>query len=191
MRLGIDVDGVLANFNAAFMDRIVTLTGRDMFPPRPFEPPTWAYPTYYGYSRFEETLTWEGIHRDPKFWLTLDPYWDAVTVLERLRELSTEHDIYFITARYGKRAKQQTEYWLATHSGDFLWNPTVVLSGNKATCAAALEFDRYIDDSEEHVTAVSEKCYGETYLLDRAWNRGLLPSPGITRVSSVLEMLPE
>ena len=36
MVIGLDVDGVLADFNTPFIARIIQVTGRDLFPPRPF-----------------------------------------------------------------------------------------------------------------------------------------------------------
>ena len=53
MRIGFDVDGVLADFNKRFIERVIAITGRDLFPPRPFDIPTWNYPEHYGYTAEE------------------------------------------------------------------------------------------------------------------------------------------
>ncbi len=50
LKIGVDVDWVLANFNDSFIERVIKVTGEDKFPPRPFDITTWDYPQVYGYS---------------------------------------------------------------------------------------------------------------------------------------------
>lgn len=171
MRIGVDVDGVLADFNTAFIRRVKDVTGRDLFP-EGYEPTTWNYPESLGYTREEVSKVWDHVTADPTFWLNLSPYWDAMTVLERLRTEFGNDDVYFITSRPGVRAKAQTEVWLATHSGDFTWNPTVLISSEKGACAKALKLDYYVDDRFENVHDVLRQTGARTaaYLLDRPWN---------------------
>jgi 5'(3')-deoxyribonucleotidase len=172
MRIGFDVDGVLADFNRSFIERVVTVIGRDLFPPRPFDIPCWDYPEHYGYTSEETTAVWKDVVADPTFWSRLQPYDEATSVLERLRVLSLDHDLYFVTSRPGIQAKQQTETWLAVHSGDFLWNPTVLISGDKDRCARALKLEAYIDDRWENcVNVASQPSETTVYLLDRPWNQ--------------------
>lgn len=193
MRIGFDVDGVLADFNSSFIDRVISVTGRDLFPPRPFDIPCWDYPEFYGYTTEENQAVWQSIVNDKGFWLGLSPYWDAMTILERLRVLSLSHDLYFITSRPGLMAKAQTEVWLATHSGDFMWNPTVLISSDKGACAHALKLDMYIDDRFENCRDVADNTVGCTvYLINRPWNTHYLVYARYSklyRVESANEML--
>ncbi len=194
MRIGFDIDGVLADFNTSFIERVIAVTGRDLFPPRPFDIPCWDYPEFYGYTHKETSKVWQQITSDPTFWLNLNPYPGADMVIDELRIMSTEHDIYFVTSRPGIKAKQQTEVWLSTHSGDFLWTPTILIASEKDMIARALDFDAYIDDRWENCIDVAcehRKC--QTFLLDRPWNS---PSPSrsrlernIQRVFSPVDML--
>ena len=189
MRIGCDVDGVLADFNRAFIERVALVTRRDLFPPRPFEISTWNYPESYGYTSKEVSMVWAGIKRDPIFWSSLSAYsgtFDAISLL-RLREWTRGDEVYFITARPGYRPKFQTELWLRANSGDPTWTPTVLISSDKAGCAGALRLDKYIDDRIENVVSVAPLC--QTYLMDRPWTRALDEKQfGITRVTSVGEM---
>lgn len=189
MKIGFDVDGVLADFNTAFIERVIQVTGRDLFPARPFDIPCWAYPRYYGYTPEEESAVWRHVTDDPTFWLNLAPYDDAPDTLWRLRELSCLNDVYFITARPGRLAKQQTEIWLATQSGDFMWNPTVLMSGDKGECARVLGLDVYIDDKWDNAVSVAYAgpLFG-SFLLERPWNRNL-GDKHIRRVKTTREML--
>ena len=113
MRLGIDIDGVLADFNAGYIERCISVCEKDLFPPRPFDIPIWNYPELFGYTNEEVAKVWRSIETDKNFWLNLEPYWDAMTILERLRHLDDAgHDLYFITSRLGVMAKKQTEGWI-------------------------------------------------------------------------------
>lgn len=166
MKIGFDVDGVLADFNAAFIDRIIRVTNRDLFPRRPFDIPCWSYPAHYGYTPEEEHSVWTSIKADKSFWRTLSAYPDAGDVLRILHLARTMgHDVYFVTARPGVNAKLQTELWLSNLGME---NPTVLISPHKLNCARALELDVYIDDKVENCFSVADHC--KTYLVHRPWN---------------------
>lgn len=169
MILGIDCDGVLADFNSAFIDRVIAVTGRDLFPPRPFDIPTWNYPEWYSYTRQEVSDVWEDIKRDPLFWATLPVYPDTTQALRRLETLAYNGaDVYFITARPGVRAKAQTEEWLQA-SGYSHQLPTVLVASEKGLCATALGLDVYLDDRWENAVDVAYTPT-RTFLLNRPWN---------------------
>lgn len=174
MKLGIDVDGVLADFNTRYIERCVAETGRDLFPPRPFDIQTWNYPESYGYTNEEVAKVWASIKADPFFWQMLDPYPGAVAALDYLKtRIAAGDDVYFVTARPGIAAKSQTEAWLTA-----LWPsrerpmPTVLIASNKGLAARTLELDVYIDDRWENVVDVKVSRYQTAvFLMDRSWNQ--------------------
>ena len=193
MRIGVDVDGVLADFNRSFIERVTVVTRKDLFPPRPFDIMTWDYPESYGYSDAEVSAVWDDVKRDPLFWSSLSAYvgtWDAIHAL-RLRESNNGDEVYFITARPGYRPKVQTEIWLRVNSGYPTWTPTVLISSDKAGCASALKLDKYIDDRVKNVVLVASTQQSQTtvYVMDRPWNADFdCEAYGVTRVRSVQEM---
>lgn len=174
MRLGIDVDGILADFNTAFIPRVITVTGRDLFPPRPFDIPVWDYPAHYGYSKEENTAVWKSITADRYFWYDLEPYDDiAASIVYLGNKAAQGHDLYFITSRPGLAAKAQTEAWLYNQfrQCDLYRNLpaiTVLISSAKGLCARALQLDAYIDDRWENCLEVAVPT--KTCLLHRSWN---------------------
>jgi len=184
MILGIDVDGVLADFNSGFIQRTIEVTGKDLFPPRPFDIPTWDYATYYGYTKDEEAAVWESIKSDRHFWSHLNAYPGVENFIEHL--WAETWDVYFITARPGIRAKIQTEHWLQLYDFEL---PTVLISWDKDLCAKALKLDRYVDDRIENAIDVVEAGI-PTYLLTRPWNKNFRAAAnGIIRISSLEEFL--
>src|SRR5712664_3301214 len=186
--IGIDIDGVLADFNSSMIERTIKVTGRDLFPPRPFDIPCWDYPEKYGYTNTEMSAIWGSIKIDPEFWQNLSPYPTAYAAGEYLRKLQDAgHDLYFITSRPGVDAKAQTEEWLAFHLG--MYFATVLISSEKALCARALDLDAYIDDKWENAFEVATTSRARTYLLDRPWNRfGDAKAANIIRTDRVVGM---
>lgn len=198
MRIGLDCDGVLANFNQRYIQLIIESTGRDLFPPRPFDIPCWDYPEYYGYTHTEVKQVWKAIEADTRFWLELPPYPETPEILKRLAELKLEgHDIYFVTSRLGVLAKRQTEAWLRNETlaatgyyGTHLTPDTVLISSEKGLVAHALDLDLYIDDRFENAIDVHYTTANTlSFLLDRPWNAHRTAPLGVIRVYSVLDFL--
>ena len=174
MRIGVDVDGVLANYNDAFIDRCITVTGKDLFPPRPFEIPMWEYPKHYGYTTADLNSVQTSITADRQFWESLAPYSTTEVVLGILHQRIETYgdDVYFITDRPGRDAKRQTEHWLKTQWPYYAPAITVLISSHKGLCAKALQLDYYTDDRDKNVLDVvnyAPDC--RVFLLDRPWNR--------------------
>jgi uncharacterized HAD superfamily protein len=190
MRIGVDCDGVLADFNTAFIAYTIKVTGVDKFPKRPFEITTWNYPQSYGYTEKQVSAVWDCIKQDHIFWATLPTYDDSECSCDMLNEHARCGDeIYIITNRMGLRPKDQTEMWLEKRGYQ---NPTVLITADKAGAARVLQLDAYIDDKFENCDDVSRTVFRgqkvRTFMLDRPWNRQVEPK-GVTRVESVAEML--
>lgn len=168
MRIGIDVDGVLADFNSAYIARCIEVTGVDLFPPRPFDIWTWNYPESYGYTKAQVSAVWESIKQDELFWVSLEPYPGAVEFGWTLQAMS-EEDLYFITSRPGVNAKVQTEAWLMAVLD--IEHPTVLISSEKGLCAKALNLTHYVDDRTENLQSVrAESPDTITFRLVQTWN---------------------
>lgn len=186
--LGADVDGVLADFNTSFISFVIAQTGRDLFPPRPFDITTWNYPESYGYTADEMSRVWGAIEESDWFWSCLAPYDETNEAMAYLRDHQMAgNDVYFVTSRPGRTAKAQTEHWLGQWWG---WGrtatiPTVLISSDKGLCAVALKMDVYIDDLWENVLDVAQ-TKTHAVLMDRPWNRAYVAEDfGIQRRSAV------
>jgi hypothetical protein len=208
MRIGFDIDGVLASFEHGAAPLMTRIEGTNLFPkgfPGNMDPPVWEWPEYFGHSSETVKKMWEVIRTSPTFWLNLPATDNAATLRLLWKSIAPKHDIYFITARPGDTAKRQTELWLLDHIvlpcvkpatgwGDgtvlpLTKTPTVLISHHKGLCAAALDLDCYIDDHAKNALAVRE-CNPKTrcYLLNKDYNREVNVPSSIQRVDTLGEM---
>jgi len=169
VRIGFDMDGVLADFSAAFHAVETRLFGG---------PPTVADEAPELEAQQEEAqegqsagagqtrremrrrrdAVWNAIHRTPDFWTTLKPV-DARAV-RRIHEMMIRlrWEVFFITQRpstEGQTVQRQTQRWLVAQGFDL---PSVlVISGSRGAAAAAIRLDFYVDDSAQNcLDVVSE-----------------------------------
>lgn len=193
MILAFDCDGVLADFNSAYGALIVKVSGEDRFPggwkDDPNYPSTWFWEREAGYTKEVENKVWrEHILKEGVFWTSLKPY--EPETLKRIGKLSLTHDVYFVTHRMGKKAKQQTEEWLYKHG--MVNYPTVICvkeSTDKLAILQAIGAEAFIDDKPETCNDTALGRYGmKTYVLDQPWNRGKTNGK-VLRVPSVQAML--
>lgn len=211
MKIGFDVDGVLANFIPAYQRLIIELTGKNLFHPDDDKnPPCWDWPQHRGYTNEEVGLAWKSIAADNTFWMSLTPHRDGVGTLRMVYpDLFLRHDLYFITARVGDRAKHQTELWLQAYVAPNLKTPpTVLISADKGGLCRALRLDAYLDDNLDNVNACvsvvrmeadraqlaneKPKFATRVYLLDKSYNSFEAAGPmdlNVRRVNTVGQML--
>lgn len=194
MRIGFDIDGVLAAFVPRYQSLVIETDGRNLFHPGDDrDPPCWNWPELRGYSTEVMQQVWAHIAASPSFWYSLAPTHELRTFSLLLRDLEHRHDLYYIASRPGTTAKRQTEAWLQRQlSYDKLQvAPTVLISSRKAEMARGLQLDCYIDDNLDNAHSIGIGNPGtRSYLLDRAYNQEASHPDTIhfyTRVGSLAE----
>ena len=162
VRIGFDMDGVLADFATAFRDVETRLFGGTRpSPPRrrrveaQQEEAQEARGAAAGQSpremRRRRDAVWNAIHRTPDFWTTLQPL-DPGAV-RRIHELMIRYrwEVFFITQRpatEGQTVQRQTQRWLVEQGFDL---PSVlVISGSRGAAAGALRLNFHVDDSAQN-----------------------------------------
>lgn len=189
MRLGVDLDGVLANFTDSYARYLTKETGIE-FPTSSDEWPTeWDWEIASGVTKAQAKMVWDThiLGKGSRFWLGLKSIDGAGTALRRLNELTREgHDVYFITHRMGDKAKLQTERWLYERGVNY---PTVLLSGDKVPLIRSLEIEWFIDDKPETVLAVANMMSWMVYLKAAPHNRDIVLPNNVVRVANVEEAL--
>lgn len=187
LKIGIDIDGVLANFWKGYEELHIEIAGADLFGDHKWphmEPQCWDWPETFGYTKDHTKEVWRRISKSPLFWTALDP----LPEFYPFRDWITDNDkdeIYFITNRLGTYPKLQTEVWFGKHQIPYA---TVLISEEKGLCCAALDLELYIDDKQENIDDV-ERDSPETnaFLLTRPYNRLATPIKRTTTLMEVLE----
>lgn len=193
MRIGFDIDGVLASFESQMVPLLVSFTGRNLFPPDFTDiangPPVWDWIQLVGYTAAEEEKAWKAVTSGHLFWTTLEPLPGMTTLQHHWRELERRHSVYFVTNRPGASAKHQTESWLQRYLLPYDSHPTVLISAHKGLIARALGLDVYADDHTEYVWDVRiESPETRCYLLSRTHNQGATLPSSVKRIRTLSEL---
>lgn len=198
MRIGIDIDGVLARFDQGYARLLIRETGHFLDIENPNWPSEWHWDRTFLNQHFDakeakkiENKVWDEQIKPTTFWGTLGEYPGVLESMDRLR-LATYAgvDAYFITSRVGHLVKFYTEMWLGLHG---VRNPTVLIAHNKGPVIQGLELDAFIDDKPENIRdAVQHRPKIRAYLVDRPYNRDseiLKDWDHYTRIEGIGEML--
>lgn len=176
MRIGIDIDGVLACFDGAFTKAV-----NELYPGRlldDFVPKKWSWTEAGVISAEEENRVWEHIKATPNFWLRVRPYPDNVEALAKFLSSHPQITVYYITSRVetaGLSLLAQINNWLETfHLRRSHTSVVHVVHGNnsgglpnKLAVVDALGVHAHIDDYLPTVESLGSKGW----LLDRPWNQ--------------------
>jgi len=187
-----DIDGVLADFIAGYRQRASLITGKplDIYG----HDKSMTFEAVPELNEEEARLAVESIMSKPngRFWEGLPSAVSEETWL-RIRELTEQRDVYFVTAREGPEVKQQTEAWLLEHLSI---RPTVIISSAKADECRALSAGWSIEDRLENAVSIAATSGARSCLINRSYNRKVLPdfpqgfdSHQFMRVDSVDEYL--
>ena len=142
LRIGFDLDGVVADFRTAFLEAAAHLLGRESIQ-RPSSP----MPDLDAVSAADSKRVWEVISATPNWWLGLAPYEPAQ--IARLYQLARRFrwEISFLTSRIptaGDSVQFQSQTWLEAYG--FYMPAVVTVPGSRGEIANALRLDVVVDD---------------------------------------------
>ncbi len=161
LRLGIDLDGVVADFNVGWITRFNRDHGTAL---RPGDARTWDAPvSMTGMADMDEFWAWFAEAGDDggSIFADLDPYPDALDALDRLASV---HDLVILSHK-PDFAVHETLAWLGRHR---VRAREVHLLEDKAR----VDCDVYLDDADHNLTAYLDHRPTSTVCrYVRPWNR--------------------
>lgn len=174
MRLGIDLDGVVADFNAGWIRLHRDEFGSDLHPDMVV---TWdGLHTLGGFADMRAFWRWaRGSAERPSIFRHLDPYPDALETIDRLERAG--HDIVIVTTK-PSWARSDTLRWLADHA---IPTDEIHITDRKSNVAC----DVYLDDSPHVLPELAEHRADATICrFVRPWNS---PIAGVHDITSWAE----
>jgi uncharacterized HAD superfamily protein len=146
-RIGIDIDGVLANFISQFRNLNNTLHSVNITE----EAKDWNF-SNWGLTPEQFSMSWRHLSQTINFWVDLPVNSDIQ--LDDLKYLDDNYELYFITTRAtsaGLPVEKQTNIWLKKQGFE---HPTVIVTKEKGPVASALKLDAFIDDNYDNLLSV-------------------------------------
>ena len=141
LKIGVDVDGVLADFRIGFTQAVRAVHGHDVGPDDPAT--SWSDRL----SNRELDAAWKHISRTANWWTTLKAY--EKPQVKRLYDLTRERrwEVFFLTKRpatAGEPVQYQTQWWIEQQG--FLMPSVITVPGSRGELSNALRLDIVIDD---------------------------------------------
>ena len=188
MRLAIDLDGLLCDFNKSYVRILGEMGSPVIFPiDDPDWPPCWDYDKAAGVLQEHQDAAWAYIRKSQMFWFNIRPMRNVESDINNLRRVKLcGHDIYFVTNRPGVSAKAQSEDWLMKYGFPM---PTVLVTveGMKYLVTQALGIDACVDDKPGNLEGHGPDT--KLFLFDAPYNRECDMYPRVLTVTQMLQQM--
>jgi hypothetical protein len=193
LRIGIDVDGVLADFRTAFHDAAIGCLRRDI--EEPSDPELSGGPLDPG----EIRRVWESIARTQNWWMDVPAF--EPDQIARLYALTRAGgwEVFFLTKRppsAGDSVQFQTQWWIERFG--FYLPAVLTVPGSRGEVANGLRLDLVVDDQIINCVEVISGAQSKALLMlrsadakakEHASNRGIGVVASLQEAVTVMERL--
>jgi hypothetical protein len=208
VRVGFDMDGVLADFAKAYREVETRLFGESI-PAETRAPESSSSPQsnrpeapetngqQHHRRRRRTDAVWATIRATPDFWVALDPIEEGAVARLHGLMLARQWEVFFITQRpptCGDTVQRQTQRWLREQGFEM---PSVLpVSIGRAAAMAALSLHSYVDDDPKNCLDIKADCGARPILvvddddavvIASARRIGIATAPGIGAALDILE----
>jgi uncharacterized HAD superfamily protein len=184
--LGLDIDGVLADFITPFLRMLEARTGS-----RPIEPASVTDPNFMQHPSLTREIIFECMETasyDPEFWRALAPL-PSRAQWQALQRISADHDVAFITHRWVRDTydiHQITCDWLRRHG---VSHPVVYFTQDKKSALVNhLKIDLFVDDRHDNCEDVATQTKAVVLMPHRPYNQSF-QHPRVRRIRELEEIL--
>ncbi|MGH7795129.1 MAG: 5' nucleotidase, NT5C type [Candidatus Binatia bacterium] len=185
MTLGLDIDGVLADFITPFLKLLEGHTGHGPIDPTSITDPNFMHHPFLT----EEAIVacMEAASYDPEFWRALTPLLSS-DQWQTLDRISREHDLVFITHRWVRDnydIHQITCDWLRRHG---LRRPVVYFTQEKKSALIRKSgIQLFVDDRHENCEDVATATDAVGLMPHRPYNQAF-SHPRVRRIRELDEL---
>jgi hypothetical protein len=207
LRLGFDLDGVLADMNAALLREALRLfpgleaRPADIRAPAPDpaaseEEPGETAPLSLRLTDRQERQLWDAVRQIPNFWETLQETEPGIIARLAATAAARRWEVMFLTSRprtAGDIVQVQSQRWLSRHG--FELPSLYVVSTSRGRIAQALGLDVVVDDRPENCLDVAIESKARAILIWRDEENAVPTSArrlgigGVSTVAACLDLL--
>jgi hypothetical protein len=194
LRIGVDVDGVLADFRAAFHDAARQCLRRESDEPEDPKDPREML-------RDDVKRVWDWVAKRKNWWMELKPY--EPDQIERLYRATRARgwEVFFVTNRppsAGDTVQFQTQWWIERYG--FFLPAVLTVPGSRGDIANGLRLDLIVDDLPINCVEVASASPARALLMlrndnkaveDHAISRGIGVVHTLAEAIGVIERLQE
>jgi uncharacterized HAD superfamily protein len=185
MMIGLDIDGVLADFISPFLRVLAARMGNG-----PIDPESITDPNFVNHPLITAEIIAEcmaNVSYDPKFWEALAPF-PSAGQWQALDRLSRKQKLVFVTHRYERETYdigQVTRDWLRKHG---VSSPVVYFTQSlKSELIGKLNVELFVDDRHENCRDVAENTEAVVLMLHRSYNQSF-NHPRVQRIQDLDEL---
>ena len=186
--VGLDIDGVLADFLSPFLIRLEKRIGKGPIPAESLRSVRLSAHPELTEEAVRECA--DAVRRDPGFWDGLDSLLSAEQ-WQRLERLSQSRQLSFITHRTGHESwdiHAVTSGWFRRHG---ITSPDVhLVEKEKSAVVEKLGVRLFVDDNYENCQDVAERTEARVLMPHHPYNRSF-SHPGVTRIMHFNEVFTE